>query len=139
MTYTVLPNESSETIRTAFKQVRAAVEANGGGFTRNCEVMFDFDKNLRQVYMEEIGNDYGHKLRGCSFHFGQCACNFVNELVLLIHLPKRNQKKKKMYQLVLWSTSWCFWYFCPIFASLKSLCQRSRSALATTSDPVRTF
>ena len=78
MTYTVLPNESSETLRTAFKQVRAAVEANGGGFTRNCEVMFDFDKNLRQVYMEEIGNDYDHKLRGCSFHFGQCVCKFVN-------------------------------------------------------------
>ena len=92
MTYTVLPNESSETIRTAFKQVREAVEANGGAFTRNCEVMFDFDKNLRQVYMEEIGNDYGHKLRG--WHMD------------LMYVGNGHSYEK--HKLVLQSTSWCF-------------------------------
>ena len=78
LTYSLLPNEESETIRTAFRQVREAVENHGLGFSFNTEVMFDFDQHMRKVYKEEIGEKYKHKLRGCSFHFGQCICNYVN-------------------------------------------------------------
>ena len=75
LTYTLLPNEDGKTIRTAFNQVRQAVESRGEMFTMGCDVMFDFDGNLRDAYKEVIGNDYKHVCRGCSFHFGQCICN----------------------------------------------------------------
>ena len=78
MTYTLLPNEDESTLRLAFQQVRNAVESNGSKFTMGCEVMFDFDGNLRNIYMEVIGNEYKHKCPGCSFHFGQCICRYVN-------------------------------------------------------------
>ena len=78
MTYSLLPNEETETIRTAFRQVRKAVENQGQGFSFNTEVMFDFDQHMRNVYKEEIGEKYTHKLRGCIFHFGQCICSYVN-------------------------------------------------------------
>ena len=40
--------------------------------------MFDFDGNLRNAYKEVIGDKYDHICRGCSFHFGQCICKYVN-------------------------------------------------------------
>ena len=78
LTYTLLPNEDEQTFSRAFKQVREAVESNGNRFTSGCEVMFDYDASMRRIYRKEIGNDYKHVLRGCSFHFGQCIINFVN-------------------------------------------------------------
>lgn len=74
LTYTLLPNEEEETLKIAYEQVRKAAESHGKGFTMECEVMFDFDGNLRNTYKEVIGNDYKHTCRGCSFHFGQCIC-----------------------------------------------------------------
>ena len=78
LTYSILPNEDQETLRTAFSQVRAAVEANGSTFSKGCEVMFDYDGHLRDMYKEVIGRDFSHTFRGCTFHFSQCIINYVN-------------------------------------------------------------
>jgi hypothetical protein len=78
ITITWLPDESQESFREGFRQVREAVENSGAKFTQNCEVMMDFDSNMRNAYMLEIGNKYSHDLRGCSFHFGQCIYTWVN-------------------------------------------------------------
>ena len=40
--------------------------------------MFDFDGHLRDAYKAEIGNDYNHRYRGCSFHFSNCILSYVN-------------------------------------------------------------
>ena len=40
--------------------------------------MFDFDGHLRDAYKAEIGNDYNHSYRGCTFHFSNCILNYVN-------------------------------------------------------------
>ena len=79
VTYTWMPDESDEAYREAWRQVRIAVESSGARFSRRCEVMMDYDDNMRITYMEEIGNDYEHDLRGCSFHFGQCIYRWVSQ------------------------------------------------------------
>ena len=58
--------------------MRKAAERHGNGFTRECEVMFDFDGHLRDAYKAEIGNDYNHRYRGCTFHFSNCILNYVS-------------------------------------------------------------
>ena len=102
LTYTILPNESAETLKIAFQQVRNAVESKGKGFSRNCEVMFDYDGNLREVYKQEIGDDYNHKIRGCSFHFGQCICEYVNgNKMMSKYQNKKNQVLRDTIQAAL--------------------------------------
>ena len=39
--------------------------------------MFDYDGHLREAYKEEIGNDYKHSYRGCTFHFSNCIINYM--------------------------------------------------------------
>ena len=57
--------------------MRNAAEQHGQGFTYEAEVMFDYDGHLREAYKEEIGNDYKHSYRGCTFHFSNCILNYV--------------------------------------------------------------
>ena len=40
--------------------------------------MFDFDGHLRDAYKTEIGDDYNHSYRGCTFRFSNCILNYVN-------------------------------------------------------------
>ena len=76
--YALLPAEDEETFKKAFSQIRKAVETKGKGFRYESEVMFDFDETLRNAYKSTIGNDYRHRCRGCSFHFGKCIIDYVN-------------------------------------------------------------
>ena len=78
LTYTILPNEDTATLKTAFKQVRKAAEEHGNGFAKFTEIMCDYDGHLREAYKETIGNDYQHRYRGCSFHFSQRLIENVN-------------------------------------------------------------
>ena len=61
LTHTILPNEDTATLKTAFKQVRKAAEEHGNGFARFTEIMCDYDGHLREAYKETIGNDYQHR------------------------------------------------------------------------------
>ena len=78
LTFSILPNEDSVTLKTAFKQVRNAAEEHGNGFANFTEIMFDCDGHLREAYKETIGNDHQHRYRGCSFHFSQRLIENVN-------------------------------------------------------------
>ena len=78
LTFSILPNEDSVTLKTAFKQVRNAAEEHGNGFANFTEIMFDYDGHLREAYKETIGNDHQHRYRGCSFHFSQRLIENVN-------------------------------------------------------------
>ena len=78
LVYTLLPAEDEDTFKKAFSQIRKAVEKQGKGFRYESEVMFDFDETLRNAYKRTIGNDYRHRCRGCSFHFGKCIMDYVN-------------------------------------------------------------
>ena len=78
LTFSILPNEDSVTLKTAFKQVRKAAEEHGNGFANFTEIMFDYDGHLREAYKETIGNDHQHRYRGCSFHFSQRLIENVN-------------------------------------------------------------
>ena len=66
LVYTLLPAEDEDTFKKAFSQIRKAVEKH------------DFDETLRNAYKRTIGNDYRHRCRGCSFHFGKCIMDYVN-------------------------------------------------------------
>ena len=78
LTYSILPNEDTATLKVAFKQIRKAAEEHGNGFAKFTEIMFDYDGHLREAYKETIGNDYQHRYRGCSFHFSQRLIDNVN-------------------------------------------------------------
>ena len=78
LTHTILPNEDTATLKTAFKQVRKAAEEHGNGFAKFTEIMCDYDGHLREAYKETIGNDYQHRYRGCSFHISQRLIENVN-------------------------------------------------------------
>ena len=41
--------------------------------------MMDFEFAARSSYMLVIGNQYGHVLVGCVFHFGQGVIGFVRD------------------------------------------------------------
>ena len=78
LTYTLLPNEDTATLKTAFTQIRYAAEKHGAGFANGFKVMFDYDGHLREAYKEAIGYDHNHTYRGCTFHFSQRILDYVN-------------------------------------------------------------
>ena len=55
LTYTILPNEDTATLKTAFKQVRKAAEEHGNGFAKFTEIMCDYDSISEKLTKKPLG------------------------------------------------------------------------------------
>ena len=88
LTYTLLPDSGEESYDTAFLQIRNAVEYRGSGFTLDCEVMMDFELNLRECYKKHVGDHYAHKLKGCTFHYGQAIIDYIRSAGFITNFIK---------------------------------------------------